>query len=123
MSGLVHAVIDVSDGLVADLGHIRAAAAVGAVVEAGRVPLSSAARHALTTTPTLMARLLTGGDDYELVITAPSESADSLARIARDLELALTAIGRITEDRNARVQVVDERGKKLVLDRPGYRHF
>ena len=66
------AAIDISDGLAADLGHICATSGVGGVVEAARVPLSDAARQALAADPGLLDDVLGGGDDYELLFTAPA---------------------------------------------------
>jgi thiamine-monophosphate kinase len=89
------AAIDVSDGLVADLGHVCETSGVGAVVEVARVPLSPAAAAAVRADNALAATALAGGDDYELAFTAPPSRAAGIARIARALRLPLTMIGRI----------------------------
>ncbi len=95
LCGLANAAADVSDGLVADLGHICAASNVGARIDAGRVPLSAPAAAAIGDDPALLALALSGGDDYELVFTAAASRDAEIAELARDLALPLTAIGEI----------------------------
>lgn len=113
--GAAKAAIDVSDGLLADLGHLCAQSGCGAVVEATRVPLSEGARRALDADPDLLAVILTGGDDYELLFTAEAELADELAGVP------ITRIGRMTAEPGVRVR--DAHGRPLTFDRAGYRHF
>ncbi|MBI4183767.1 MAG: thiamine-phosphate kinase [Proteobacteria bacterium] len=119
--GLAHAAIDVSDGLVADLGHVCEVSGVGAVIEAERIPLSAAGRAALAADPGLLAALITGGDDYELVFTVAPEAAARVAGLAVELDLALTGIGRI--EAGAGVRVVGADGRELALAATGWRHF
>ena len=121
LSGIAHAAIDVSDGLVADLGHICECSKVGAEVEAERLPLSPAAQAALDADRSLMSVVLTGGDDYEIAFTAGPEAAGQVAELAAALTLPLTRIGRITA--GAEVRVVDDAGADVVLGARGYRHF
>lgn len=120
-SGLVHAAIDISDGLVADLGHICEASDLGAEIDTSRVPLSAAAAEALESRPELMTKILTGGDDYEILFTAAPESLEDIARIARQLDLPLTAIGRMIAGRG--VKVIGADGVGLALETAGFRHF
>ncbi len=124
LGGIATAAIDVSDGLVADIGHICAASGVGAIIEADRIPLSAAARAILKSGESTISTLLTGGDDYEILFTARPESSGDIERIATELDLSLTAIGKTTEKRDScNVSVIDDNGDKLVLDKKGYRHF
>lgn len=90
-----HAAIDVSDGLLADLGHIAARSEVAAQLEVETLPISSALRDALGRD---QARdcALRGGDDYELCFTAAADQRDALHALADVLGLPLTRIGRIT---------------------------
>ena len=97
------AAADISDGLVADLGHICRASGVGAVIDLEAVPLSAEVA-ALGAQARLAA--LTGGDDYELVFTAPRSTA--------------IAIGRIVSGEG--VTVLDGSGQPVALARQGYRH-
>ncbi len=64
--------MDISDGLVADLGHLCDASALAGVIEAARVPLSPATQAALARDPARLASVLGGGDDYELLFAAPA---------------------------------------------------
>jgi thiamine-monophosphate kinase len=120
-SRLVHAAMDVSDGLVADLGHVCKASGVGAEIETARLPLSTAAAAALEREPALMTRVLAGGDDYEILFTAPAENLDAIAGIARRLDLPLTVIGRMTSGEGVRVIGAD--GADVALESAGFRHF
>ncbi|MCZ6744829.1 MAG: thiamine-phosphate kinase, partial [Alphaproteobacteria bacterium] len=83
--GLAHGVIDVSDGLIADLGHICQTSRLGAKIEGASLPLSDAARAALADDPGLLATLVTGGDDYELLFTIAPEARGSVGEISHDL--------------------------------------
>jgi thiamine-monophosphate kinase len=121
LRGLARAAIDVSDGLVADLGHLCRASGLGAEVEAERVPLSEAARAALELAPERLTTVLTGGDDYELLFAAPPQAEAELAALAAELALPLTPIGRLTE--GSGVRVLDRDGAPLDLAAGGYRHF
>ena len=119
--GLAHGVIDVSDGLIADLGHICQTSRLGAKIEAASLPLSDAARAALADDPGLLATLLTGGDDYELLFTIAPEARGAVGEISRDLDLALTPIGSMCEGRG--VTIIDGTGLEDVLEASVYRHF
>lgn len=121
--GLAHAATDVSDGLVADLGNICAASGTGATLEADRVPLSPAGRAALGADRQRMATVLTGGDDYEILFTAPPRLSGTLDQLSRELDLPLTAIGRIDGERGGGVRIIDDTGADIVLAEGGYRHF
>jgi thiamine-monophosphate kinase len=122
----VSAAIDVSDGLVADLGHICEMSGLFAVIDAPSVPLSAAARAALASRPARIETVLTGGDDYEILFTAPSESTGALEGLSRAFDVPITAIGHMgspSEGEEAKVAVHDERGRRLVLEREGWTHF
>jgi thiamine-monophosphate kinase len=121
LAGIAHAMLDVSDGLVADLGHICEASQVGACVMLAELPLSPAARQIAAGTPDLPLRLATAGDDYELLFTAPPEASETILRLAAELRLPLTAIGTI--EPGAAVRLVDAEGKLVPVAAAGYRHF
>jgi thiamine-monophosphate kinase len=120
-SGLATAAIDVSDGLMADLGHIAAVSRVAAEIVAETVPLSQAGRAALASDPALLSALLTGGDDYELLFTAQPERAGDLAELARQLDLPLTRIGHVTG--GSGVRALDAAGQDMGLSGVGWSHF
>ena len=126
--GLANAAIDVSDGLLADLGHICETSGTAAVIEAGRVPLSAAARAALAAGDGTWRDILGGGDDYELLFAAPASAEPALNAVAQALDLPITLIGRIVErtsavDSDRLVEVTDAAGRPMVLEASGYRHF
>ena len=119
--GLATCAIDVSDGLVADLGHLCAESGVAARVRADAVPLSGPARRALAAGEADIADLVTGGDDYELLFCAPSAKREAVDALGRRLGLALTRIGAIEAGQG--VTVVGADGQPLALGRAGYTHF
>ena len=119
LAGIAHAVMDVSDGLVQDTGHLCRAASLGAVIEAALVPASEAAEAA---GPEWLATRLTGGDDYELLVAAPDQEAATLRRIGAEAGVALTRIGRFV-DGPADVAVARPDGSALTLPSGGWDHF
>lgn len=127
--GLATAAIDVSDGLIADLGHVARTSRCTAEIDVERVPLSAAARAAVALDPRLRQRALTGGDDYELVFTAPPSRRKAVAALARRLGLPLTEIGRMWPAKGGGkgttrpVEARDGAGRPVPLARAGYRHF
>ena len=110
--GLVAAAMDVSDGLVQDLGHLARAAGLGAEIEADLVPRSRREAEWLAT-------CLTGGDDYELVMAVRPGS--ELAEAAALAGMAVTRIGRFVP--GAGVRVLGGDGAEIALDRAGWSHF
>ena len=119
--GAATCAIDVSDGLVADLGHICEESGVAARIEAAFVPLSEPAWRALDAGQAALADLVTGGDDYELLFCASPAERSAMEALGRRLDLPLTRIGVI--ERGESVTVMDADGQTLKLGRGGYRHF
>ena len=117
LRGLAHAALDVSDGLLADLGHILEASDVGAELWADQLPLSAAARDL----PGARDAALAGGDDYELLFTAPPERCDDVSALARRLDLPLTRIGQLKAE--AGLRVLDAAGREIHSERTGWQHF
>ena len=124
--GVATAAIDVSDGLVADLGHICKASGVSASIEADRVPLSEAAREALTRDSDLLARVLGGGDDYEILFSAAATDEAAVQAAGEAAGVPVTRIGTVVEaaagDVGA-VSTVDADGRVFTLEAVGFRHF
>jgi thiamine-monophosphate kinase len=117
LRGVASAVIDVSDGLLADLGHILETSGVGAELRADGLPLSAAARDL----PGAADAALAGGDDYELLFTAPPDRRDAIATLATRLRLPLTRIGAIHAGQGLRV--LDAAGRELPVAHTGWQHF
>ena len=115
LRNLASAAIDVSDGLVGDVGKLVAVSHVGAVIEAALVPLSPSARKAVESDPKLLEALLTGGDDYEIVASVPEASASSFEAEIRTKDEIVTQIGHIEERDGTRVLSEGGRTVKLSL--------
>lgn len=113
--GRASAALDVSDGLVADLGHVAETSGVRIVIEAERVPLSPAARAARAADPRLMETILTGGDDYELAFTSPEALPEAIAGVS------IACIGRV--EAGTGVAVLDREDRPVTLSAGGYQHF
>ena len=112
---LASAAIDLSDGLIQDLGHLCRASRVGAVVEADGLPLPAPLRRLPRDERLRLA--LGSGEDYELLFTAPARAERSL----KDLGTPVRKIGRIERGRGVRVIAAD--GRELPLDAIGFDHF
>ena len=121
LRGVASAALDISDGLIADLGHICASSGVGAAIRAGDVPFSAAAQAALSEQPAVLSTLLTAGDDYELCFTLPADRRDALSSAVASAGVAVRQIGEIVAGDGVRVAGLD--GAPLSIARPGYRHF
>jgi thiamine-monophosphate kinase len=119
--GVADAMCDVSDGLIADLGHICDASEVGATIRLKAVPLSPAADAMVAAQRTTRLALATGGDDYELVFAAPSDADTVIGKLAAELGLPITAIGTIEAGKG--VRVLDAAGKPVAPTSTGWRHF
>lgn len=120
LSGVAHSAIDVSDGLLADLGHILEMSGVGATIRVAQLPISETVRGYLREAVARNA-VLAGGDDYELCFTAPATQHDAIVRLGRRLKLPLTAIGEITRQR--KLAVLDENNHPLPIKEHGFDHF
>lgn len=117
---VAHACIDLSDGLLQDLGHVCRASGVGARIDIDRLP-ASPTLAARSTGDTLRGEQACGGDDYELCFTAPAESRDRIEAVAAALALTATRIGSIAE--GAEVAAVCNDGTQWLPPRSGYAHF
>jgi thiamine-monophosphate kinase len=117
---LVHAMIDVSDGLLQDLGHLCEASHAGAVVDAPALPLSLAYQTMLGKNHWETA--LTGGEDYELLFTADPEQRETIVQLAQMSRCLITRIGHIVS-RPEGLTVKRQDGSPLTLARSGFDHF
>jgi len=119
--GVASGALDVSDGLMADLSHLAVESGLAAQVEASRVPLSAAARVAMALNPTATRqRVLSGGDDYELLFTASPTNHYKVMEIASAQGVSVTLIGKMMEGQGVVARADDGQDvTPLVL---GYRH-
>ena len=120
LGGLASAAIDVSDGLLADLGHICRASRVGAVVDCGRLPLSDQVRAHVDRSRTWDLPLA-GGEDYELCFTVPAASRKELLERMGACGCQITEIGHIEPGSAPRVLQPD--GSELKIQSTGFDHF
>lgn len=120
LRGLAHAAIDVSDGLLADLGHVCSASGLGALVEAGALPTSPALAAACEGSARWGLQL-SGGDDYELCFSAAPAQREAIAQALAAVDTPATVIGRIEAEPGLRVRAPD--GSAWQPSRRGYQHF
>ena len=120
LAGIASACIDVSDGLLADLGHVCIASRVGAEIELARLPVSDslAARFAMDARHALQAA---GGDDYELCFTASPPQRAAIEAVGIATGVAVTRIGRVVAGGDVRALLPD--GSQWLPPRVGYQHF
>ena len=121
LAGLAHACVDVSDGLLADLGHICGRSGVGAEIELARLPASPALRAAYADDELRAALQAAGGDDYELCFSASTAAREAVARALEQAGTTGTRIGRITDGDGVRALAAD--GSPWRPFRGGYVHF
>ncbi len=119
LRGIAHSAIDVSDGLLGDLGHILQRSGVGAVVQVDALPRSAV----LAAQPLALQREcgLAGGDDYELLFSAPAARHDAVRAAGRTAGVAVTCIGRIEAAPGLRL--CDAEGRPLAAPYRGFDHF
>ncbi len=121
LAGIAHACIDVSDGLLADLGHVCRASRVGADIDVDALP-SSAALRAWSDAVARRELQATGGDDYELCFTAPKTARLAVTDALSACDVPATRIGRITAD-TGKLVLRDAAGVAWSPPRAGYVHF
>ena len=120
LRGLATATIDVSDGLIADLGHIASASKVGIALDAQSVPRSQALRALWGEGPETIVRAATAGDDYQIAFTADPVHQNTIRQLATVAGIAVTPIGRVVAGES--VALIHD-GQALAMSKPGYRHF
>jgi len=120
LRGIASSAIDISDGLLADLGHILDASQVGAQLDFAALPVSPALNNYVSQ-PLARQCILSGGDDYELCFTVSAARHAELSDIAVRLNLPLTCIGKIVAGRGCIVH--DAAGNPLNVEACGYDHF
>ena len=120
LARVAHACIDVSDGLLADLGHVCTASAVGAEVDIDALPVSPALGESFAGDARRHAQA-TGGDDYELCFTAPQEMREAVTSRAAATGVSVVRIGRVTPGSGVRAQVRE--GTTWTPAVSGYDHF
>ena len=119
LRGIAHAAIDVSDGLLGDLGHLLVRSQLGAEIDAASLPAGPALSQQPADQQTDY--MLNGGDDYELCFTAPPEQRDAVLLAAASVKTPVTRIGRLKL--GAGIQILDTAGKSLPFTSQSFDHF
>ena len=125
LRGLASAVLDVSDGLLADLGHIAKASHLGANIYLEQLPVAPWLK-ALAEPDRVTEWVLSGGDDYELCFTVPQENCSTVDTLIKQGELPACCIGQMASEPGVRCfgsQENDEQGGLVKVDQSGYQHF
>jgi thiamine-monophosphate kinase len=117
----VRTAIDISDGLVSDLGHVCSASRLGARIRVGSVPVSPEVRESFGTRATGLA--LSGGEDYELLFTAPPPVMEAAMAALRSSGCPVTIIGETVQDQGSRVILLDDKGNEITAPKLGWDHF
>mgnify|MGYP001544797571 FL=1 len=112
--------VDVSDGLIADLGHLARASGVKLVIDAAAIPRSDALRAFWGDAAAAILRAATAGDDYQIAFTASPSNRDAVMTAARGVSVMVTRIGQAEAGEGVTLQLD---GRALAVPRPGYRHF
>ena len=118
--GLANSAIDISDGLLADLGHILERSNVAATISLEEVNCSVILKKYFTQ-PQVINCMLAGGDDYELCFTVPKERRSKIDKISQETGISLTRIGKIIMGEG--LVVLDSTEKPIMLETTGYDHF
>jgi thiamine-monophosphate kinase len=120
LTGLANSAIDISDGLLADLGHILDCSKVAGVIRMAEISCPACLRKYLPQ-PLAVTCLLAGGDDYELCFTVPKSRRREIEMLSREQQDSLVRVGEITEGTG--LSVLDAAGKGMTLAIQGYDHF
>lgn len=121
---IAHSAIDISDGLVADLGHILQASKTDAEIMWSRIPRSQTFTHHVPQGQ-VHEMALAGGDDYELCFTAPADRHEQIKLLSVKLDVPLTCVGKILPQsgKEPLVTTMGENHQPILLPRKGYNHF
>ena len=121
LRGIASASLDVSDGLLADLGHIAETSKVRIAVDAMRIPISPALQACWRDDQVARVRAATAGDDYEIAFTAPEANRSVVLEAAAGAGVAVTEIGRAEAGHG--VVLLDAGGREIAVPRKGFTHF
>ncbi|MGH1353221.1 MAG: thiamine-phosphate kinase [Methyloligellaceae bacterium] len=113
--------MDISDGLLTDLQKLCKASKLGGSIYTNLVPLSPVAKKYIQHDSAGIEKLITGGDDYELLVTVPSKVRLEFEEAASEQGVAVTKIGETSD--TASLDVLDKHGEKLIITSGGYDHF
>ncbi len=113
--------LDISDGLLKDLGRLATGAGAGVTLRFEALPLSPPARNMIRAAPEFVRNIVAGGDDYEILFAVPPEHLEALRRAVPSLPFQVTEIGRLAS--GGGVTLLDGSGQAMHFSRGGYDHF
>ena len=119
--GLAGAALDLSDGLLADLGHIADVSGVRIAIESARIPLSEETKKVFGEGVEGVLRAASAGDDYEIAFTAPESAREALSKLAVETGVSIGEIGRVEPGEG--VVLLDASSAPIPIRRAGYTHF
>jgi thiamine-monophosphate kinase len=119
--GIASSALDVSDGLLADLGHISKISDAKIAIDAAKIPVSPATQALWGQSQETIVRAATSGDDYEIAFTAPASARSRVEELSRTSGVAITEIGRVEAGTGA--HLLDDKGKAIPVARMGFTHF
>lgn len=112
--------VDISDGLIADIGHLAAASGIAVRIDAAAIPLSGAVRAFWGEGADAIVRAATAGDDYQIAFSAPSARDADIRTAATHAGIDIARIGEVTAGMGVSLSL---NGEKVAVPQPGYRHF
>ncbi len=116
--------IDVSDGFLSDLKHICEASNLDAVVHQNLIPISDAAKDSIKENNIDLNQLLSGGEDYELIFTAPKKDQKNIEKLSKKLGIKITQVGSLKKTKsNPKIQLLDSKGKEIKISKYGWQHY
>lgn len=118
----VHAALDISDGLLQDLGHIAKASGLSAFVRLDDIRFSDALQRVLRSGQVAPEELLSGGDDYQLMMAVPPDRFEALQNMAARHDVSLQKIG-VFEKGKAEVRLLNAKGEQIPVTKSGWQHF
>ncbi len=121
LTHLASSAIDISDGLLADLGHLAKCSGVGVEIQESLIPMSKEVQRLVSQVPSLVQLILSGGDDYELAFTVPPSNQEAIEAAALDVGVPVSCIGTIVK--TAGVRCLSGDGVNISQDRTGFTHF
>ena len=119
--GLASASADISDGLLADLGHVCKTSGVGAHIKQGKIPLSPSTETLLMENSSFADLVWSGGDDYEILFTSPQANRLEIEQLRAEVTIPITRIGMVEKEMG--VRLVDRSGNLVQVDEVGFQHF